>query len=797
MVIVPPSLLAAAACAALGAGPGDEHRINWARAAVGAKVVVAPAIHPTTDIRNLIGERLGRGEGPSGHTILADTVQHERIVIDLGQQRLIGRLFVGSGTQDSPRHPDRVNIRGSLQSAEGPWTVLVADGNMGLQHTFVFDNTPVRFLEIDFGQTTHQRGTRITSLGAFTRYRCPRATQVVQWLAQLYHRKAEGLTDFFQAADAERWDEAVRLLRQFYAQRFQERPTEASERSRKIADDMVAHRFQFGDPAHTFGPKVEDIDWAYQLDYEWTNSLNRCGFWTHTAIVYMATGDARYAREIEAQLLHWIESCPLPPPSPDGRYYSWQRWDSPARITWRSLDSAIRLWKLVELVPLFAADPEHFSDRALTNLLYSVWEHLDYLTDDDWDGGNWLSTVNSSALDAAVSFPEFRDSPKWLTFAKSAFETNVLRDVREDGKEIENSVGYVQFAYSSMFNVLKTLTERGVEVNPEARRRLDLLQDFIAWCMLPDMTSPMIGDADRGGPYPLDRTWPFFGRQDIRYIITQGQEGEPPAVGSRYWQNSGWAVMRSPWDQGPFTDALHMVFKASPSGPHGHLDQLSLTLYAYGRALLMDPGRCNYRAEGRVFASTPYHNTVTVDGANQAPGSASFETWRSADDYDLAVGSHGLYRGVTHRRAVLFVKPHFWLVRDDLASGQEHRYEQRWHFPDGADPQELADHAVTTRFAQGANLLVVPLTPIAESSAEDYEIAYRWDDRVPARLWSYVPESVPIVTLLVPYRGTRPPRLVVEALALSENATEVRLSIGDRAWHLRLAQDEPSVVKAG
>ncbi|MFQ5810897.1 MAG: hypothetical protein ACE5JM_14870, partial [Armatimonadota bacterium] len=200
---------ALAAGAGAAAGPGDEHRINWARAAVGAKVVVAPAIHPTTDIRNLVGERLGEGEGPRGHTILADTAQRERIVIDLGQERLVGRVFVGSGIHDSPRHPDRVTVRGSRGSADGPWTVLVADGNMNLQHTFLFHNTRVRFLELDFGQTTRGRGTRITSLGAFTRFRCPAAAQAVQWLAPLYDRQAEGLSEFFRAVDAPRWDDAV------------------------------------------------------------------------------------------------------------------------------------------------------------------------------------------------------------------------------------------------------------------------------------------------------------------------------------------------------------------------------------------------------------------------------------------------------------------------------------------------------------------------------------------------------------------------------------------------------------
>ena len=764
----------------------DQYRINWARASQGASVVESAEIHSSTDVGNLVGARIGKGEGKqNGTTIFADRVrQRERFVIDLGCERLIGRLFVGSHAPDGRRHPDSVAIRGSTESPKGPWRTLVTDGDMARQHTFVFDNTPVRFLEVDFGECTDGWGTRVSSFGAFTRYRCPESQEVARWLAALFDRKAEELKPFFLAADANRWDDAVSALREVYAKRVEERPSEASPRSIGIAEDMLAHRFQFGQPAHQFPPDVHDIDWAFELDYEWTNSLNRCGYWTHAVNVFLATGNVRIAGEIEAQLLHWIESCPPAPKPADGRYRSWQTWDRPAKITWRSLDSAIRLWKLGYLAPIFAAGREHFSDRAFVNLLYSIWEHLDYLSDDDWDGGNWLSTVTSSVLDNAVAFSEFCDGPAWLTYAKRAFETNVLRDVREDGKEIENSTGYVQFAYVSMFNVLKTLSERGVAVDPEARRRLDLLQDFLAWCAWPDLSMPMIGDSDRHRPMLLEKTWPFFEREDIRYILTQGREGAKPSIASRYWENSGWAVMRSAWDEEPFEDGRHLVFKASPSGPHGHLDQLSVTLYAYGRPLLIDPGRLNYRAQGRVFRSTPYHNTVTVDGGDQREGDAAFERWLSTDTYDLAVGSHQLYPGVTHRRMVLFVKPHFWVVRDDLLFDGDHRFDQRWHLPENADPKQLDGHMTVTQFAEGGNLLLAPVTKIAESSVRDYEIAYGWDQRVPAKFLSYVPDGVPMVTLLVPYRGTTVPSVALLSSRITSDGTDLRIDVGNRRWRL-------------
>lgn len=291
----------------------------------------------------------------------------------------------------------------------------------------------------------------------------------------------------------------------------------------------------------------------------------------------------------------------------------------------------------------------------------------------------------------------------------------------------------------------------------------------------------------------LARTWPFFEREDIRYILTQGREGTKPSAASRYWENSGWAVMRSEWDEQPFEHARHLVFKASPRGPHGHLDQLSLTLYAYGRPLLIDPGRLNYRAQGRVFRSTPYHNTVTVDGRDQRDGDASFEHWKSTETYDLAVGSHQLYPGVTHRRKIVFVKPHFWIVRDDLMSDDNHRFEHRWHFPENAGPREIDGHAVATHFAEGGNLLLKPITEIAESFVEKYDIAYKWDECVPAKSWCYVPEGGRLVTLLVPYHRNTAPSVAVRTERITADCIDLGVDVSDRRWHVELDREQCSV----
>ena len=81
--------------------------------------------------------------------------------------------------------------------------------------------------------------------------------------------------------------------------------------------------------------------------------------------------------------------------------------------------------------------------------------------------------------------------------------------------------------------------------------------------------------------------------------------------------------MRSAWETKPYTDARQMFFKASKCRWHSHPDQLSLTMYAYGREILTDPGNTSYgMPEEAKVRPTSVHNTICVDGKDQgeAPG---------------------------------------------------------------------------------------------------------------------------------------------------------------------------------
>ena len=120
---------------------------------------------------------------------------------------------------------------------------------------------------------------------------------------------------------------------------------------------------------------------------------------------------------------------------------------------------------------------------------------------------------------------------------------------------------------------------------------------------------------------------------------------------------------------------------------------------AFGRPCVVDPGTFCYGtdpARRDHFRGTAAHSTVTIDGLGQAKPGHLFE-WRdrpvaalrrfeTSAAFDFADAEHDAYLKlpdpVLHRRRVLFVKPRYWVIVDDLVGQAEHLIEHRLQFAD-------------------------------------------------------------------------------------------------------------------
>jgi hypothetical protein len=177
--------------------------------------------------------------------------------------------------------------------------------------------------------------------------------------------------------------------------------------------------------------------------------------------------------------------------------------------------------------------------------------------------------------------------------------------------------------------------------------------------------------------------------------------------------------------------AQTMVLDGGPQGVgrsgHGHADALSLRLTMDGQRWLIDSGSGVYVSEDPAdrnkFRGTRAHNTMSVDGVDQAVTGEAFswtripkvhaENWIVGKSFTYFVGSHDGYARladpVVHRRHVLKIAGSLYLVRDMALGRTEHELEIRWHFAPDIGVQVIGAgrvRATTNAIASQLDLIV-------------------------------------------------------------------------------------------
>jgi hypothetical protein len=176
----------------------------------------------------------------------------------------------------------------------------------------------------------------------------------------------------------------------------------------------------------------------------------------------------------------------------------------------------------------------------------------------------------------------------------------------------------------------------------------------------------------------------------------QNQQVKAPAC-SMAFPDGGIYVLA---DSDPYPQVL--TIDAGPQGVgrsgHGHGDALSVHLTMDGRRWLVDSGSGVYISKDpndrNTFRGTGAHNTMRIDGLDQAIADEPFswtnipttrvERWNVGETFAYFAGSHNGYERlndpVTHRRHVLRIAGHLWLIRDEALGEAKHHVEVRWHF---------------------------------------------------------------------------------------------------------------------
>ncbi|MGA9997590.1 MAG: alginate lyase family protein, partial [Pyrinomonadaceae bacterium] len=449
--------------------------------------------------------------------------------------------------------------------------------------------------------------------------------------------------------------------------------------------------------------------------------LNRQQYFATLGRAYFLTRDESFAETFAAHLKSWMEQNPPK---------LGVNWLSSLEISFRAISW---LWAFYFFKGSASLTPELFL-RAL-KFLYLHAHHLETYLSTYSSPNTHLTGEALGLFYLGTLLPEFRCAARWGKTGREILLAELERHVRPDGVYFEQSSYYQRYTADFYTHFLILSKANGERVEPLLQEKLAALLDHLMWITRPDGTTPFYGDDDGGRLVMLDERdsndfratlstgAALFARTDYKHVAGLAAEetlwltgargleafdaldARAPESTSRAFADGGYYVMRDGWSK----TSNFMLIDCGPHGSlscgHSHADALSIEVAARGRTLLVDPGTYTYTSSKELrdyFRGTAAHNTLTVDDESSSVPDGPFSwkqktdararVWEASERYDYFEGEHNGFARLgetgTHRRSVFFLKNDYWIVRDQIETEGEHRFELNFHFAADARPVE-------------------------------------------------------------------------------------------------------------
>lgn len=329
-------------------------------------------------------------------------------------------------------------------------------------------------------------------------------------------------------------------------------------------------------------------------------------------------------------MLQWIAANP--PTRPGCWRDSW----SPYTI---SIRTVVWMQQIVRATGRLAPEAEALiADSLAEQLRYLV----DYLETDI--GGNHL-IKNIKALLWAASFFEGEEAAQWHNLGMGHLRQELDAQILRDGVHFERSLSYHAQVFADLLEIrsLPLAADASAIIDP----RLSAMAQALADLTHPDGLAALFNDAGLNMAYSPGQCLDAYAR-------LSGGRPTPRAVFS--YPEAGYFGAR--------TEHAYCVADCGPIAPdalpaHGHADVLSFELSLGGRRFIVDQGVFEYVAGSRRQASrsAASHNSLCLDGADQADFFGSFRTgrrphvtMRAFDVHGAAFVLKGEHDGFSHLR---------------------------------------------------------------------------------------------------------------------------------------------------
>lgn len=294
---------------------------------------------------------------------------------------------------------------------------------------------------------------------------------------------------------------------------------------------------------------------------------------------------------------------------------------------------------------------------------------------------------NAKALLFAGALLETADSARWWKTGIHLLESQLAEQILTDGGHFERSPMYHAQVLEDLLDLesLFSACHEPIPARAVLAETIAAMGHFLASILHPDGEIPLFSDSAFGMARPASE---LLRRVGSVVPITGNRDS-----GATFLADTGYGVLRDP------TSSSCLVFDSGPLGPHvqpghGHCDALSYELSLDGERVVVDTGTSTYEPgrERHYERSTAAHNTIRVDGLEQAEIWAAFRVGRryktapiqsgEAGSFHFLHGAHDGYRklNVIHSRQIIHGPGNTWIVVDHLAGKGTHRIESFVHF---------------------------------------------------------------------------------------------------------------------
>lgn len=377
-------------------------------------------------------------------------------------------------------------------------------------------------------------------------------------------------------------------------------------------------------------------------------SLNGFKFISPFFKAYEETGDETYARYVLEMMMSWISVHPMPY---EGTEWGWHDDATARRVFYFTM--AMMLWE------------EMMTDTEKERLKESLAMQVDLLTTDEFYKFNHNHGVfqDQAMVLYALALESGERQKELLALAMQRSGDYFAASITSDGVHKEHSPSY-HYGMARMINWFALAYQ---SASPTFSSRMSDLNDKMAryatHLVMPNLNTPSIGDSPKR--FYDDEDWHHH--ENYLYAITGGIEGEKPTETDVVFEEGGYGILRSSWEDSPEEATWMLLNAATHSGVHKHNDDLSFLLY-HGGELFVEAGSRNYDYQNPytnycyqsyghnvlIVDETPFQMGITLPSINEAAKETNITAYDLESDIRWVQGQQQRFNHTKQTRTLSY-----------------------------------------------------------------------------------------------------------------------------------------------